>query len=66
MTRIVEQSDGRWILHETPCTDTVFPRVYHVELVSVTVYSQSPRIWKEELSPDEIYFFEQQSVQQPA
>lgn len=63
--RIVEQPNGRWILYETPCDETVFSRGYHTELVRVTVYSQSPRIWKEELSPHEVYFFEQQA-QQPA
>lgn len=64
-TRIVEQPNGRWILYETPCEDTVFSRGYYTELVRVTVYSQSPRIWKEELSPHDVYFFTQQD-QQPA
>ena len=36
-----------------------FSRNYHTELVRVTIYSEKPRMWSEELSPHEIYFFQQ-------
>ena len=58
--RLIETSNGRLYYHEFPCTDTVFSRAYHTELVRVTVYSEKPRIWKEEVSPHEVYFFQQQ------
>lgn len=59
LVQIVEEN-GRFLYTETPCTDTVFSRVYAVEHVRVTVYSESPRIWKEELSPGEVFFYRQQ------
>jgi hypothetical protein len=58
--RFVEKPNGRLMYYELPCTDTVFSRAYHTELVRVTVYSEKPRIWKEEVSPHEVYFFQQQ------
>lgn len=43
----------------------VIPRAYHTEHARVTVFSQSPRIWKEELPGGLVYFFrEQQHAQQ--
>lgn len=57
LTRITVQPDGVWVMLENPCETTVFSRGYHTELVRVTVYSVTPRIWKEELSPHEVYFF---------
>lgn len=59
LSRIVEEPDGRWMYHACPCTQTSFHRAYHTELVRVTVYSESPRIWSETLSPHEVYFFQQ-------
>jgi hypothetical protein len=34
--------------------------VYAAEHVRVIVYSDSPKIWAEELSPHETHFFQQQ------
>jgi hypothetical protein len=48
---------------ETPCTMNVFSRGYHVENARVTIYSEAPRIWSEELGPGEIHFFVQQPTQ---
>lgn len=44
----------------------IIPRAYHTELARVTVYSKTPRIWKEELAGDLVYFFRetQQQLQQ--
>jgi hypothetical protein len=58
LTRI-EERDGKMYMTMTPCEDSVFSRGYHTELVRVTVFSESPRIWKEELSPHEVYFYKQ-------
>lgn len=35
----------------------VIPRVYATERVRVTVYAKVPRVWKEDLSPTEVYFY---------
>lgn len=48
---------------ETPCPTTTFSRGYHAEFARVTIYSESPRIWSEELSPGEVHFFVQQPMQ---
>lgn len=37
----------------------VVSRVYATERVRVTEYSAIPRVWKEELSPTEVYFYRQ-------
>ena len=37
----------------------VLPRAYHTEHVRVSVYSEQPRVWKEERSPTDVYFFKQ-------
>jgi hypothetical protein len=58
LAQIVEE-DGRFLYTEFPCTDSVFSRVYAVEHVRVSVYSESPRVWKEELSPGEVFFYQQ-------
>ena len=60
LARITVQPNGAWTFQESPCDTTVFSRGYHTELVRVTVYSESPRVWKEEISPHEVYFFQQQ------
>jgi hypothetical protein len=59
----IEVKNDKWIVHERPCPDTVFSRGYHTELVRVSVYSEQPRVWVEELSPHDLYFFAE--VQQP-
>lgn len=60
LSKITETREGRLLYHETPCDDNVFSRGYHTEHVRVTVYSVTPRVWKEELNPFDIYFFQQQ------
>jgi hypothetical protein len=52
---------GNTVLYsESICDASVFSRNYNTEYVKVTNYSESPRVWSEELSPYEIYFFVQQ------
>lgn len=37
----------------------ILPRAYYTEHVRVSVYSEQPRIWKEERCPVDVYFFKQ-------
>ena len=48
---------------QTPCVDTTFSSSYAKEAVRVTIYSESPRVWSEELSPHDVFFFVQQPTQ---
>lgn len=47
LSQFVRKEDGVWYT-ESPCTATVFPRVYAAEPAHVTVYSRSPRVWSED------------------
>lgn len=60
----IEVQGDKLIYTETPYTGTILSRGYATELVRVIVYSESPRIWAEELSPDVVHFF-MQKVQHP-
>lgn len=60
VSRIESTEDGKVQYTETPMTaPSVFPKVYHSEQVRVVVYSQSPKVWKEELSPYDYTLFQQ-------
>lgn len=55
--------DGETILYsERVCETRTFSRVYAAEHVRVIVYSDSPKVWAEELSPQEIHFFQQVKI----
>lgn len=56
----MEEKEGKIYLTEYTNVPNVFPRAYHTEMVRVNVYSESPRVWSEEVSPFEIYFFQEQ------
>lgn len=58
LTKITEEN-GVFVFHELPFEASVFPRAYHAELVRVTVYSDSPRIWSETVD-DQTFVFQQQ------
>jgi hypothetical protein len=45
--------------NEAPWNGSVLSRGYHSELVRVTLYRESPRLWKEETSPHQQHFFEE-------
>jgi len=53
------QDGSRILYREVPYTGTILSRGYATELVRVSVYSDAPRIWSEELAPDVVYFFVQ-------
>lgn len=44
---------------EQPYTETIFSRGYFTELVRVSIYSESPRVWVEELAPGQQHIFQQ-------
>ena len=52
------QPDGKIRYSEQDYSGS-FSRSYHTELVRVTIYSEKPKMWSEELSPHEVYFFQQ-------
>lgn len=51
--------NGRLLYTEAPYAGTVLSRAYTTELVRMVVYSDSPKVWAEVLSPDCVYFFAQ-------
>jgi hypothetical protein len=57
-------SDGTYTFFSRPHQPEVFSRVYHVEPVLLTLYSASPRVWKEEVGG--VVFFFQEIVQDGA
>lgn len=60
LTTIREDATGAWEMTEAPCTASIFPRAYHAELVRITVYSESPRLWSESVD-DQTFVFQQQT-----
>lgn len=50
--------DGTERIVEMDAPD-VLPQSYHTEHVRVTVYSDNPRVWKEEHANNVVYFFKQ-------
>ncbi len=60
----IEVQGDKLLYREVPYTGTILSRGYATEVVRITVYSESPRIWAEELSPDVVHFFAQK-LQQP-
>jgi len=49
--------EGHILFRSTPISLGVVSRCYHTEHARVTVYSTSPRVWSETLSPGETHFF---------
>lgn len=59
LTKITEEN-GLFTVQETPFEASVIPRAYHAELVRVTIYSDSPRVWSETVD-DQTFIFQQQT-----
>jgi len=59
----LHNSDGTVDYDEVQLDEPVLSRAYATEHVRVTVYSESPRIWMEEVSPQERFVFVQQPMQ---
>lgn len=52
--------EGKLLYTERPHEGRVFSRVYSAEPIRVIVYSDSPKVWAEEIAPNEVHFFQQQ------
>jgi hypothetical protein len=52
--------EGKLLYTERKHEGHVFSRVYAAEHVRVIVYSDSPKVWAEEIAPYEVHFFQQQ------
>jgi len=52
------EEDGTYLFSSRPHDAEVFSRVYHVEPVTLTLYSSSPRVWKETVGIDTFFFQE--------
>jgi hypothetical protein len=63
ISTITHTGDGLVHYQESPFDSPVFSRGYGCEQVRVKVYSDSPRVWVEELSPYERTVFVQQPQQ---
>jgi len=50
--------DGSCSFFSRPHTPEVFSRVYHTEAITLTLYSASPRVWKEEVGTSAWFFQE--------
>ena len=66
LSQIFKYPDEHLEFTEQPCDVRLFPRVYHTEDVTISVYSRSPMIWKEETGVGEYHFFVQQQPIQTA
>jgi hypothetical protein len=53
-----EPETSTYSFFSRPYVEGVFSRVYHVEALTITLYSASPRIWKEIVGEDTIFFHE--------
>jgi len=52
------EADGSYSFSTQPHEAGVFSRVYHVEAVTLTLYSASPRVWKEIVGEHTSFFQE--------
>ena len=66
LVRLFKHPDGRLTYSEDPCDIRLFPRVYHTEDVTLTVYSLNPRVWREDVGLQGTCFFVQQQPIQTA
>lgn len=53
LSSIVRTADGKTLYNETPYDDGALARCYISEFATVTVYSQSPRVWVEDMGVNE-------------
>jgi hypothetical protein len=55
-----DDTTGSLTYTESPCDSEVLSRCYSSESARIIVYSTSPAVWVEILSPIELYFIQQQ------
>jgi hypothetical protein len=63
LSSIEKCPDGTISYTEVPSETTVFSKGYHTENVRVTVYTDSPKVWCEEISATDYFVFAQQPTQ---
>ena len=61
ISTLMKHPGGDVTYNEFPSDTDVFSQVYSSEHVRVTVYSESPKIWCEELAPNEYFVFTETS-----
>lgn len=57
ISTLVKHPEGDITYNEFPSDTDVFSQVYSSEYVRVIVYSESPKLWCEEIAPNEYYVF---------
>lgn len=62
LSSIEKHSDGTLTYTEQPAQSQVFSRGYATEQVRVIVYSDSPKIWCEEISSEDYHVFSELSL----
>lgn len=63
ISSIMKHPEGTTTYFEMPSEHDVFSQIYHGENVRVIVYSENPKVWCEEISPDDYFVFAQQPTQ---
>lgn len=58
LSTLTAMKDGKILYSERDYSGS-FSRSYTTELVRVTIYSQTPKMWSEELAPGQLHFFQQ-------
>jgi hypothetical protein len=61
ISSIFKHPGGKTDYFERPCDSEVFSQAHHSEHVRVIVYSDSPKVWCEEMSPDDYFVFSELS-----
>ena len=56
----IVHEEGRIVYSEMPWDSGVLSRCYNAEPVRMVIYSKSPAVWAEIVSPEDVYFFQQQ------
>jgi hypothetical protein len=57
ISSITKHPEGKITYYERPCDTNVFSQIHYGENVRVIVYSESPKVWCEEITPDEYFVF---------
>lgn len=59
LSNIIQNEKGKATYNEKPYGDKSLARCYVSEFATVTVYSLTPRVWKEDMGVNEITVFTQ-------
>lgn len=56
----IRREGDRLFYSEVVWESGILSRCYHAEQVRMVIYSTTPAVWAEVLSPEDVYFFQQQ------